>query len=32
MQIFKEEQEVYSAVQPNNSALTLDVLTGDIIP
>jgi hypothetical protein len=32
MQIFKEEVEVYSAVQPNNSALTLDVLTGDIIP
>jgi hypothetical protein len=32
MQIFKEEQEVYAAVQPNNSALTLDVLTGDIIP
>jgi len=32
MQIFKEEQEVYSAVQPNNAALTLDVLTGNIIP
>ena len=32
MQIFKEEVEVYAAVQPNNSALTLDVLTGDIIP
>lgn len=32
MQIFQSEVEVYSAVQPNNSALTIDVLTGNIIP
>lgn len=31
MQIFQSEQEVYSAIQPNNSALTVDVLTGQII-
>ena len=32
MQIFQSGVEVYSAVQPNNSALTIDVLTGNIIP
>ena len=32
MQIFQAGVEVYSAVQPNNSALTIDVLTGNIIP
>ena len=32
MQIFQSEVEVYSAIQPNNSALTIDVLTGNIIP
>ena len=32
MQIFQSEVEVYSALQPNNSALTIDVLTGNIIP
>ena len=32
MQIFQAGVEVYSAIQPNNSALTIDVLTGNIIP
>jgi hypothetical protein len=32
MQIFQAGVEVYSAIEPNNSALTLDVLTGNIIP
>jgi len=32
MQIFQSEVEVYSAIQPNDSALTIDVLTGNIIP
>ena len=32
MQIFQSGVEVYSAIQPNNSALTIDVLTGNIIP
>jgi hypothetical protein len=32
MQIFQSEIEVYSALQANNSALTIDVLTGNIVP
>jgi hypothetical protein len=32
MQIFQAGVEVYSAIQPNNSALTIDLLTGNIIP
>ena len=32
MQIFQAGVEVYSAILPNDSALTIDVLTGNIIP
>ena len=32
MQIFQSEIEVYSALLANNDALTIDVLTGNIIP
>ena len=31
LQIFKSGVEIYSAVQPNNSALTINVITGEVI-
>jgi len=32
LQIFKSGVEIYSANQPNDSAVTINVLTGEIIP
>jgi len=31
LQVFKSGVEIYSARQPNNSAVTINVLTGEII-
>tara|TARA_R110002096_G_scaffold270132_2_gene464033 strand:- start:287 stop:514 length:228 start_codon:yes stop_codon:yes gene_type:complete len=31
MQVFKSGVEIYSAKQPNDSAVTINVLTGEII-